>query len=365
MSTWNDASLLDVTWDYADPREYVRRVARGLQGFPPLIITVAITGAVQGKEANPNLPETPEEQAQATYEAWNAGASIVHVHARRPENMSMMSHETERYAEVNALIREKCSDVIINNTMAGDLIDTPDGHEHFAWGSLYGNPEIVALDCGPMAYKVKLAKRPEPLSGRDEDIELDDLFVTTHKELEDLAREMKRLNIKPEFELYSSGQYTLLDHIIDQGLADKPYLVQWVLGAQNANYPTPWDLLHLMRGLPQGSIFSVIGVGAFHLPLGALAIALGGHVRVGLEDNIYYRRGQKAKSNAQLVERVVRLATEMGRRIATPAEARKMLGLSEVPSQYQSHVPAGEAVAPRRHREPDGVVSQDRKGVQN
>lgn len=297
-------------------------------------MTVAITGGVQGKEANPALPETPEEQARSTFDAWNAGASIVHVHARRPENPAMMSHATDRYLEVNALIRGRCPDIVINNTMAGDILDTPDGHGRFEWGSLYANPEMVALDCGPVAYRLKLGEREPPLGGRDEELVVDDIFLTTYHELEALVDTMGELGIKPEFELYNSGQYTLLDALIARPSVAKPYLVQYVLGAQNANYPTPMDLLHLVERLPPDSVFSTIGIGSFQLPLSALSIVLGGHVRVGLEDSVYFSRGKKAESNAQLVERVVRLAELLGREIATPQTARQILGLRTEPSSY-------------------------------
>ena len=323
------------TWAFADPREYLLHARRGPEDLPPLIVTVAITGGVQGKEANPALPESPEEQAQSTYDAWNAGASVVHVHARRRENPAMMAHTTDRYLEVNALIRERCPDIVINNTMAGDVIDTPDGHGRFEWGSLDANPEMVALDCGPVAYRLKLGRREPPLSGRGEDVVVDDVFLTTFRELEALVDRMGELGIKPEFELYNSGQYTLLDALIARSSVARPYLVQFVLGAQNANYPTPMDLLHMVERLPPGSLFSTIGIGASHLPLSAMAIVLGGHVRVGLEDGVYYSSGRKAESNAQLVDRIVRLAQLLGREVADPATARRMLGLSEQPSVYR------------------------------
>ncbi len=339
--------LGQLAWDYTNPREYVRRVRRGLQDLPPLIVTVAITGAIQGKESNPNLPETPEEQAESTWQAWNAGASIVHVHARRPENLSMMSHETERYREINHLIRSRCPDIIINNTMAGDVIDNAAGHEVFERGSLYALPEMSALDCGPQAYRLTLKKREAPLTGRDEDVVIDDIFYTTYGEVEELAREMVRLGIKPEFELFNSGQFTLMDGIVEQELVPRPYWVQFVLGAENGNYATPMDLMAMVQSLPPDALFSVIGIGPYQLPLHALAIVLGGHVRVGMEDNVYYRRGQLATSNAEFVERVVRLANELGRRVATPAEAREMLGLSSTPREYdQSAQAAGVAEAP-------------------
>ena len=328
-------------WDYADPRQYLVRARYGPESLPPLIVTVAITGGVQGKEANAALPETPAEQAQSTFDAWNAGASVVHVHARRADNPSRMSHETERYLEVNALIRHRCPDIVINNTMTGDVIDTPDGHCRFERGSLDARPEMVAVDCGPVAYRLRLARREPPLSGRDDDVVVDDLFLTTYGELEALVDRMAELGIKPEFELYNSGQYSVLDALIARSAVEEPYLVQFVLGAQNANYPTPMDLLHMVERLPPGSLFSTIGIGAQQLPLCALSIVLGGHVRVGLEDSVYYARGRRAASNAELVERVVALAALLGREVATPATAREMLGLRAEPTEYPAPAGAG------------------------
>ncbi|MDQ3857184.1 MAG: 3-keto-5-aminohexanoate cleavage protein [Actinomycetota bacterium] len=326
-------------WDYADPRQYLEHARYGVESLPPLIVTVAITGGVQGKEVNAALPETPAEQAQSTFDAWNAGASIVHVHARRADNPSRMSHETARYLEINARIRDRCPDIVINNTMTGDVIGTPDGHCRFEWGSLSARPEMVAVDCGPVAYRLKLARREAPLSGRDDEVVVDDIFLTTYGELEALVDRMAELGIKPEFELYNSGQYSVLDALIARPTVVEPYLVQFVLGAQNANYPTPMDLLHMVERLPPGSLFSTIGIGAHQLPLCALSIVLGGHVRVGLEDSVYYARGRKAASNAELVERVVALASLLGREVARPATARKMLGLRAEPTEYPAPTP--------------------------
>ena len=323
-----------LTWSYSNTREYLKRFRYGLQDAPPLIITVAITGGAQGQESNPHLPETPEQQARSTHEAWNAGASIVHVHARRAENLSMASHETARYEEVNSLIRHECPDIIINNSMASDLRDTSDGHCKFERGSLYAHPEMSSLDCGPVAYRFKLGKRQPPLSGRGAETVVDDVFVTTYGELEELADEMAKLKVKPEFELFNSGQFSILDEILARPSVMTPYWIQFVLGAQSGNYPSPMDLLHLVERLPGNSLFSVIGIGPYQVPLHAMAIILGGHVRVGMEDNLYFSRGRRATSNAEFVERVVKLAEVLGRPVATPEIARRMLGLNERPSEY-------------------------------
>ena len=122
--------------------------------------------------------------------------------------------------------------------------------------------------------------------------------------------------------------------IRDRGLVDPPYDFQFVMGFQTSSFPTPANLLGLVNELPPQSIFSVIGVGYFQIPMNVMGIMLGGHVRVGMEDNLYYAKGQKLKSNAELVARIVRIAKEMNREIATPAQAREMLGISQEPTQY-------------------------------
>ncbi len=167
---------------------------------------------------------------------------------------------------------------------------------------------------------------------------------------------MRRLaqeqGIKPEFEIFHAGQFWLMEHVLAAGLATEPYWVQLVMGVQNGNFPTPMDVLDLVNALPDGSLFSVIGVGPHQLPLTTLSILLGGHVRVGMEDNVYFRRGEKATSNAQFVERVVQIAGALGREIATPADAREMLGISPVPSTYSENrlreLEAQRAAAPAR-----------------
>jgi 3-keto-5-aminohexanoate cleavage enzyme len=330
-----DANYLEHIWRFSNSWDYVERVRRGL---PPLIVTVAITGGGQGKEDNPNIPESPLEQAESTYEAYESGASIVHIHARNPNSLGYMSCDPARYYEINRLVRERCPDIIINNTSGGDLIDfgPSGGRNGMCWASLDANPEIASFDCGPLAYRITLKKRLPPLSGRQDDVVLEDTFHMGFEEMATNAKLALQRGIKPEFEIFHTGQYWLMDYVTTKGLAKKPYWVQFVMGVQNGAYATPMELLHLVSELPDDSLFSVIGVGPFQLPIATLSIILGGHVRVGLEDNIYYGRGEKAKSNAQLVERVVRVAKEHGRTIADPLTARRMLGISEAPTQYPS-----------------------------
>lgn len=320
-----------MAWNYNDVNEYLRLVRR--HEMPPLIISVALTGGVHGKESNPNLPETPEEQARQAYEAYRAGASIVHIHARDPRSgYAGPSTDPEDYRKANKLIRELCPDIIINNTTGGGLKLTTEERIR----SLDADPEIASLNMGPLAWKALLKKREPPLSGRSEDVLIDGVWPPTFswRETELFAQRMLEKNIKPEMEVYHQGQFQLVYNLIEKNLVKPPYLIQFVMGAPSAVLPTPQNLISMLYHVPPNTVVSVIGIGPFQLPLTAIAIAMGLHVRVGLEDNIYYRRGELAKSNAQLVERVVRIAKELERPIATPAQAREMLGIPKEPKQY-------------------------------
>jgi 3-keto-5-aminohexanoate cleavage enzyme len=321
--------------EYRETPDYVAKLSRGgLSEFPPLIISCAITGANQGKEANINLPESAEEQAEQTYGAYKAGASIVHVHRRSSKNHAIMTQDPDEYKEVNALIREKCPDIIINNTAACGRVrqvTTPVSPE--AGGkvsplmltSIYAGPDISSLEISNFAGRFKRKKRMPPLSGRDEDIIEEHAYGITPSEVEYAISLMKQYDVKPEYEIYDLGDILYLNQLIDLKLVQPPYFVQMVFGA--INFPTASYLLETIRCLPRDSILSCIGIGAVQYPLITMAMILGCHVRVGMEDNIYIERGKLAESNAQLVEKAVRIAKELGRPIATPAQAREMLGL--------------------------------------
>jgi len=314
-------------WDYRNPYEWMQRVRKGL---PPLIISCAITGGVQGKEANENLPETPEEQAEHTREAYKAGASIVHVHARNPEVWWMTSANPDDYLRINTLIREKCPDIIINNTTGGG----PELTTEQRMASIYANPELCSLNLGPFVLKVPMKERSEPLLHPRPALVYDRCIPNSYADIELYARTMKEHGVKPEMELYHPGMYWVVQDLIMEGLIEPPYDIQYVMGFQTSSFPTPANLLSLINELPPQSIFFAIGVGHYQLPMNVMAVMLGGHVRVGMEDNLYYRRGQKLENNAQLVARIARIANEMNREVATPAQAREMLGISQTPSSY-------------------------------
>ncbi len=319
-------------WDYRDPRVYLKKNAR--TDWPPLIISVAITGGIQGKEASPYLPESAEEQAASTYECYQAGASIVHVHARDPKiGYADTSGNPEDFKRVNALIRDKCPDIVINNTTGGSFGMPMEARVKI----LDAIPEMATLNCGPNPFRMTLKKREPPLSGRPSDVHAEGVDLITPsvwRENELFAKIMMEREIKPEIELYSSGQFWLIDNLVNQGLLKTPYFIQLVMGVQAGTYPTPKNLLWLSELVPQPSLINVAGIGPSQLPLDTMGIMLGFHVRTGLEDNTYYKRGELAKSNAQLVERIVRIAKELNREVATPSQTRQMLGISMHPRKY-------------------------------
>ncbi|MDY6971245.1 MAG: 3-keto-5-aminohexanoate cleavage protein [Thermodesulfobacteriota bacterium] len=278
-----------------------------------LIITVAPTGGFHGKEANPALPEQPDEIAQSAYECWNAGASIIHVHARGKDGRP--SSDWEVFKDINCRIREKCPDVIIQNTTGGG----PGMTFEQRMNSLNAEPEMCSLNMGTMV-------------GEWQGQEV--LFSNTPRELERVSKICLEKNIKPEMEVYNLGMLNSVRGLIEKGLLEKPYYSNFVfmgavaVGALNYSHK---HFMYLVDNLPPDSVFNITAIGSRQVPATTFSMLLGGHLRVGFEDNVYYRKGELAESNLQFVERAVRIANELGRPIATPAEAREILGLSDIP----------------------------------
>ena len=296
--------------------------------MPPLIITAAITGGGHGKESCAALPETPEEQAEEALRAYEAGASQIHIHARDPKDWSQCTGNPDDYGLVNKLVREACPDVIINNSTGGG----PSLSTEERYAPLFADPapDVATLNLGPFVSKFTMAERKPPLEHPRGPLEYDICGPTTYGELNHYAALTKERGIKPELEIYDPGQYWVLRDLIWNENIEPPYMVQFVLGAMTAAFPTPRNLVSLINELPDGALYSVIGTGPYQLPMNVMGIVMGGHVRTGLEDNIYYRKGEKSTGNGQLVARIRRIAEEMNREIATPAQAREMLGLPQV-----------------------------------
>jgi 3-keto-5-aminohexanoate cleavage enzyme len=316
-------------WDYRNPYLWMDRVIRS--AFPPMIITCAITGGVQGKESNEFLPESAEEQADAVYEAHKAGAVSVHLHARDPNNLALTTKDPADYSKINKLIRERCPDIIINNTTGGGpWLST---EERMCCLFADPKPDMASLNLGPFVLKVPLKDRKEPLKHPRAGFMFDACIPASYADVNLYAKTMKEKGIKPEVELYHPGQYHVLQDLIRGGNIEGPYMIQYVMGFQTSSYPTPANVIGMINELPPNSMFALIGVGPFQIPMNVFSIILGGHVRVGMEDNLYYRKGEKLKKNAQLVERIVRIAKEMNREVATVAQAREMLGLPQKPAK--------------------------------
>lgn len=267
-----------------------------------LIITCAITGAETTKEQNPALPTTPDEQAQAAYECWKAGVSIIHLHVR--DDAGKPSQSVERFGEAIEKIRKKCP-VIIQISTGGAVGEKIENRT----APLALKPEMASLNTGSINFG-------------------DEVFVNLPKDVEAFARRMRELSIRPEIEVYDFGMLEYSVKIMKKGVIPDPSHFQFVLGTGHGITGEARNLCRMADLLPEGSSWTAAGIGRYQLPVAAHAIAMGGHVRVGLEDNVYWSKGVLAKSNAQLVERVKQLAEMLQRPVATPDEARKILCLS-------------------------------------
>lgn len=268
-----------------------------------LIITAALTGAETTREHNPNLPITPEEIARAAREARNAGASIVHIHVRDREGNP--TQDMDIFRKTCDLIREM-TDVIVQISTGGAVGTAPE--ERLLPLDL--KPEMATLTCGTVNFGDDVFENPQPL-------------------IEKLATRMMELSTKPELEIFDLGNVANAMRLVRKGLVSPPLYFDFVMGVPGGMPGSAHNLMHMMREIPPDAIWQVAGIGRYELPLGTIAIAAGGHVRVGFEDNIYYSRGVPAESNAQLVARIARIARQVGREVATPDEAREILGIKK------------------------------------
>jgi len=267
-----------------------------------LIITAALTGAETTREDNPNLPFTTDEIAGAAVEACRAGASIIHLHVRDRDGNPTQSEEV--FSEVMEKIKARCSAILQVSTggavgMSAAERATP----------LQLNPEMATLTTGTINFGDEVFSNPGPL-------------------VEELAGIMQKRGVKPEVEVFDAGMIDSALRLLKNGLLQEPLHFDFVMGVPGGIGADLRNLVFLAESLPAGSTWTVAGIGRHELPLGTAAILMGGHVRVGFEDNIYYEKGVLAESNAQLVERIARVAKIHQRAVASPDEARQILGLS-------------------------------------
>lgn len=278
------------------------------------IVTAALTGAITPKELNPYIPLTPAELAEDAYNCWKAGAAIVHLHMRDDEGQGTM--DREKFEETVKLIRahEDC-DVVINCTSSGSIkpVTAEQRMEHF---ETIPEIEMGSFDAGSMNWGCAW------------------VFDNNPQFLEKLCDCYLRNNIKPELEIFDRGMLGNVNYYAKKGLLKTPLYCQCVLGVLGGLEATPENLLNLVQHMPEGTVWSAFGIGAGHMPIMYAALALGGHIRVGLEDNVIMGKdenGQKIlATNVKLVERAVAAVKTFGNDVATPAEAREILGIPQL-----------------------------------
>ena len=288
----------------------------------PVIITCALTGGADLSDKNKAVPVSPQQIADSAIGAAEAGAAIVHIHVRDPRT-GRPSMKFEFYRETVERIRDAGVDVVVNLTTGpgarfvpgnGDPSVAGPGSTLKPWPERVKHvsalkPEVCSLDVGSMNFG-------------------EHVFVNTPAHLREMAKAIRDAGTKPELEVFELGHIRLARHLVDSGLIAPPPLFQICLGIPWGAPATPETMLAMRDHLPAGSLWAAFGIGAMQFPMVAQAVMLGGHTRVGLEDNLYLARGVQAPSNAALVEKAVHIVELLGERAATPAEARDILGLS-------------------------------------
>jgi uncharacterized protein (DUF849 family) len=272
------------------------------------IITVAPTGAFPTREHNPAIPLTPREIAEDVYECWQAGAGIAHLHMRDDAGKGTM--DKGRFIETVGRIRQRC-DIVLNLTTSGDLNATDEARMAHL---VELKPELASFDAGSMNWMHST------------------LFINHPAFLEKLAGVMNEHGVMPEIEVFDPGMFYNATYYMKKGILRGPGYFQFVLGAAGGIAATVENLVYLKSLLTPDAAWSAFGIGAGHLPILFATLALGGHIRVGMEDNVLYAKGRLAKNNAEFVARAARLVREANGNVATPTSARQILALPARPS---------------------------------
>jgi 3-keto-5-aminohexanoate cleavage enzyme len=277
-----------------------------------VIVTAALTGVLATREQCPAIPYTPKEIGEEAKQAADAGAAIVHIHARNPQGGPDWSVET--FAEIFSEVRAR-TDVIVNFSTGAVGLPAEERIAHIR----ELKPEMAALNMGSMNYAIYSEKKKAFYH--------DHVFANPFRDIQLFLETMKAAGVRPEMECFDAGHIGNTRPLIDMGLLDAPYQFSLIMGVLGGIPGTTRHLVDQVDSLPQGSHWQVIGIGLNQWPLVAAGLAMGGNVRVGLEDNFYLEQGKMAKSNGGLVEKACRLARDLGREVATTAEARAQLGL--------------------------------------
>jgi 3-keto-5-aminohexanoate cleavage enzyme len=279
----------------------------------PLIITVAPVGAELSPQQTPHLAVTPAQLGDVARKVRDAGASIIHVHCRNDDGTN--THEVARFNAAYHAVREQ-SDLIVQFSTGGAIGMTPE--ERAAVLEL--RPEMATLTCGTVNFG-------------------DEVFENSFPIMRGILHKMNEYGVRPELEIFDKGHISNARRLEKEGLLAFPQHVDFVLGVPGGLDASVQNLADLVDALPPQCTWSVAGIGRMQLPMAMAALAMGGHVRVGLEDNIYYSKGRLA-TNEELVARVVRLADELGRPVATPDQARELLGLARRPRELSKSIAA-------------------------
>jgi len=276
-----------------------------MSAMDPLIVTCAPVGAEVARDQTPHLPYTPKLLGETARAVRDAGGSIVHVHCRNDDGTN--THSVARFREAYDAVRAN-SDLIVQFSTGGAIGMTPDERASV----LELRPEMATLTCGSVNFG-------------------DDIFENSFPIMRGILRKMTEFGVKPELEIFDKGHLANARRLAKEGLLTFPQHVDLVLGVPGGLEATVQNLCDLVDDLPEGCTWSVAGIGRQQLPMAMAAIAMGGHVRVGLEDNLFYSKGRLAR-NEELVARVARIAGEAGRAVATPDQAREILGLKALAS---------------------------------
>jgi len=279
---------------------------------PRVVVSAALTGALTRREHCPAIPYTPAEIGEEARRAAEAGAAIVHIHARKPDGSPTWSRET--FADIKAEVGAR-TDVILNFSTGAVGIPADERIAHIR----ELQPEMAALNMGSMNYAIYSEKRKQFYH--------DHVFANPFSDIRFFLETMNESGVRPEMECFDCGHVGNTGPLIDIGALRPPYQFSLVMGVLGGIPGTTRNLVHQVGSLPAESHWQVIGIGLNQWPLVAAAISLGGNVRVGLEDNFYLEEGRMAKSNGELVEKAVAMCREQGRPVASITEARQQLGL--------------------------------------
>jgi len=280
-----------------------------------IVITAALTGVLARREQCPYIPYTPEEIALEGKRAVEAGASILHIHARQPDGMP--AYDVETYRQIGEAVRDHCGDVIINYSTGAIGLSKEERIQHIT--AL--KPDMAALNMGSMNYGIYSPKAKQFYH--------DFVFQNPFSEIQFYLEKMKEAGTVPEMEVFDNGHINNAEPLIDMGLLKRPYVFSFVMGVLGGMPISTKNLLHQAASVPDGAYWQAIGIGRKQWQLLAAAITIDGNIRVGLEDNFYLPEGEMAKSNGELVAAAAQLIRMLGREVSTIEETRERLGISK------------------------------------